>query len=323
MAKMTMVEAIRDAQRLEMLRDPNVFLAGEDVAIMGSPFGQTAGLLEEFGPERVLDTPISEAQIIGLGVGASAMGLRAILSIDFMDFMGCCMDEVMNQAAKLPYMLGGQITLPMVIRTNIGGGIGAAAQHSQCFEAMYTHIPGLKIVAGSNPADAKGLLESAIRDNNPVIVVEHKAMGGVTGEVPEGEYLIPIGKADIKRAGNDVTLISWSSMVNKCLAASETLAGDGIDVEVIDLRSLIPLDKDCILKSVEKTGKVVIVHEAVEVSGYGAEIAAMIADKGFDFLDAPIKRVASPYTPVPFSGVLEREYQPNEAKIVSTVKSLF
>jgi pyruvate/2-oxoglutarate/acetoin dehydrogenase E1 component len=323
MAKMTMVEAIRDAQRLEMLRDPNVFLAGEDVAVMGSPFGQTAGLLEEFGPERVLDTPISEAQIIGLGVGASAMGLRAILSIDFMDFMGCCMDEVMNQAAKLPYMLGGQITLPMVIRTNIGGGIGAAAQHSQCFEAMYTHIPGLKIVAGSNPADAKGLLESAIRDNNPVIVVEHKAMGGVTGEVPEGEYLVPIGKADIKRVGNDVTLISWSSMVNKCLAASETLAENGIDVEVIDLRSLIPLDKDCILNSVEKTGKVVIVHEAVEVSGYGAEIAAMIADKGFDFLDAPIKRVASPYTPVPFSGVLEREYQPNEAKIVSTVKSLF
>jgi pyruvate/2-oxoglutarate/acetoin dehydrogenase E1 component len=323
MAKMTMVEAIRDAQRLEMLRDPNVFLAGEDVAVMGSAFGQTAGLLKEFGPERVLDTPISEAQIIGLGVGASAMGLRAIVSIDFMDFMGCCMDEVMNQAAKLPYMLGGQITLPMVIRTNIGGGIGAAAQHSQCFEAMYTHIPGLKIVAGSNPADAKGLLESAIRDNNPVIVVEHKAMGGVTGEVPEGEYLIPIGKADIKRAGNDVTLISWSSMVNKCLAASETLAENGTDVEVVDLRSLIPLDKDCILKSVKKTGKVVIVHEAVEVSGYGAEIAAMIADKGFDFLDAPIKRVASPYTPVPFSAVLEREYQPNEAKIVSAVKSLF
>jgi pyruvate/2-oxoglutarate/acetoin dehydrogenase E1 component len=323
MAKMTMVEAIRDAQRLEMLRDPNVFLAGEDVGIMGSPFGQTAGLLEEFGPERVLDTPISEAQIIGLGIGASAMGLRAIVTIDFIDFMGCCMDEVMNQAAKLPYMLGGQITLPMVIRTNIGGGIGAAAQHSQCLEAMYTHIPGLKIVAGSNPADAKGLLESAIRDNNPVIVVEHKAMGGVTGEVPEGEYLIPIGKADIKRAGDDVTLISWSSMVNKCLTASETLAENGIDVEVIDLRSLIPLDKDCIFKSVEKTGRVVIVHEAVEVSGYGAEIAAMIADKRFDFLDAPIKRVASPYTPVPFSAVLEREYQPNEEKIVSTVKSLF
>jgi pyruvate/2-oxoglutarate/acetoin dehydrogenase E1 component len=323
MANMTMVEAIRDAQRLEMLRDPSVFLAGEDVALMGSPFGQTAGLLEEFGPQRVLDTPISEAQIIGLGVGASAMGLRAIVPIDFMDFMGCCMDEVMNQAAKLPYMLGGQITLPMVIRTNIGGGIGAAAQHSQCFEAMYTHIPGLKIVAGSNPADAKGLLESAIRDNNPVIVIEHKAMGGVTGEVPEGEYLVPIGKADIKRAGNDVTVISWSSMVNKCLAASETLAEDGIDVEVIDLRSLIPLDKDCILKSVEKTGRVVIVHEAVETGGYGAEIAAMIADKGFDLLDAPIKRVASPYTPVPFSAVLEREYQPNEAKIIDTVKSLF
>jgi acetoin:2,6-dichlorophenolindophenol oxidoreductase subunit beta len=323
MASMTMVEAIREAQRLEMLRDPNVFLAGEDVAILGSPFGQTAGLLEEFGPERVLDTPLSEAQIIGLGVGASAMGLRAIVPIDFMDFMGCCMDEVMNQAAKLPYMLGGQIKLPMVIRTNIGGGIGAAAQHSQCFEAVFTHIPGLKVVGGSNPADAKGLLESAIRDNNPVIVIEHKTLGAMTGEVPEGEYLVPIGKADIKRQGDSVTVISWSAMVNTCLAAAETLADEGISVEVIDLRSLIPLDTACILESVEKTGRVVIVHEAVEISGYGAEIAAMIADRGFDFLDAPIKRVASPYTPVPFSAALEREYQPNEAKIVKAVQSLF
>ena len=318
-----MVEAIRDAQRLEMRRDPNVFLAGEDVAVLGSPFGQTAGLLEEFGPQRVLDTPLSEAQIIGLGIGASAMGLRAIVPIDFMDFMGCCMDEVINQAAKLPYMLGGQIKLPMVIRTNIGGEIGAAAQHSQCFEAVFTHFPGLKVVGGSNPADAKGLLESAIRDNNPVIVIEHKTLGGMTGEVPEGEYLVPIGKADIKNAGGDVTIISWSSMVNKCLNAAKTLADDGIDAEVVDLRSLIPLDKDCILESVEKTGRVVIVYEAVEISGYGAEIAAMIADKGFDYLDAPIKRVASPYPPVPFSAVLEREYQPNEAKIIQAVKSLF
>jgi len=323
MKKMTMVEAIRDAQRLEMLRDPNVFLAGEDVAVMGSPFGQTAGLLEEFGPERVLDTPISEAQIISLGVGASAMGLRAIVPIDFIDFMGCCMDEVMNQAAKLPYMLGGQIRLPMVIRTNIGGGIGAAAQHSQCWEALFTHIPGLKVVASSNPADAKGLLEAAIRDNNPVIVIEHKALGGMTGEVPEGEYIIPIGKADIKREGTNVTIISWSAMVNKCLAAAEELAKDGISAEIIDLRSLIPLDKDCIFDSLEKTGRVVIVHEAVEVGGYGGEIAAMIADKGFDLLDAPVKRVASPYAPVPFSAVLEREYQPNEAKIIAAVRSLF
>lgn len=323
MKKMTMVEAIIDAQRLEMLRDPNVFLAGEDVAFMGSPFGQTAGLLEEFGRERVLDTPISESQIISLGVGASAMGLRAIVPIDFMDFMGCCMDEVMNQAAKLPYMLGGQITLPMVIRTSIGGGIGAAAQHSQCMEALFTHIPGLKVVAGSNPADVKGLLSAAIRDNNPVIVVEHKALGGMKGDVPEGEYVLPIGVADIKRAGTDVTLISWSSMVNKCLAAAEDLAKDGINAEVIDLRSLIPLDKECILNSVAKTGRVVIVHEAVEIGGYGGEIAAMIADKGFDFLNAPVKRVASPYAPCPFSAVLEREYQPNEAKIIAAVKSLF
>ncbi|HWQ79478.1 MAG TPA: alpha-ketoacid dehydrogenase subunit beta [Anaerovoracaceae bacterium] len=323
MKKMTMNEALRDAQRLEMLRDPNVFLAGEDVALLGSPFGQTAGLLEEFGPERVLDTPISESQIIGLGVGASAMGLRAIVPIDFIDFMGCCMDEVMNQAAKLPYMLGGQISIPMVVRTNIGGGIGAAAQHSQCLESLFTHIPGLKVVAGSNPADCKGLLESAIRDNNPVIVIEHKALGGMSGDVPEEEYLVPIGKADVKRAGTDVTIISWSAMVNKCLNAAEILEKDGISAEVIDIRSLIPLDKDCIFASVEKTGRVVIVHEAVEVGGYGGEIAAMIADSGFDFLNAPIKRVGAPYTPVPFSSVLEREYQPNEEKIIKAVKSLF
>lgn len=320
---MTMVEAIREAQRLEMLRDPNVFLAGEDVAVMGSPFGQTAGLLEEFGPERVLDMPISESQIISLAVGASSMGLRAITTIDFMDFMGCCTDEVVNQAAKLPYMLGGQITCPMVIRSNIGGGIGAAAQHSQCLEAMYTHIPGLKVVASSNPADAKGLLESAVRDNNPVLVIEHKAMGGMTGEVPEGEYLVPIGKADIKREGTDVTIISWSNMVNKCLNAAETLAKDGINAEVIDIRTLIPLDKDCILESVEKTGRVLVVSEEVEIGGYGGEIVAMIAEDGFDFLNAPVKRLGAPFTPCPFSAVLEKDYQPNEAKIIAAAKSLF
>jgi pyruvate dehydrogenase E1 component beta subunit len=320
---MTYVEAIIDAQRVEMRRDPDVFLAGEDVAFLGSPFGQTAGLLEEFGPERVLDTPISESQIISLGVGASAMGLRAIVPIDFMDFMGCCADEVINQAAKLTYMLGGQVKVPMVIRTNIGGGIGAAAQHSQCLEALFTHIPGLKVVAGSNPADAKGLLESAIRDDDPVIVLEHKGLNGMSGDVPEGECPIPIGVADVKREGRDVTIISWSSMVNKSLNAAEILAKDGLDAEVVDIRSLIPLDRDGVFKSIEKTNRVVIVHEAVKIGGYGGEIAAMIADEGFDLLDAPIKRVASPFTPVPFSAALERHYQPNEEKIIEAVKSLF
>ncbi|MCL2652625.1 MAG: alpha-ketoacid dehydrogenase subunit beta [Propionibacteriaceae bacterium] len=320
---MTYVEAIRDAQRLEMERDPNVFIAGEDVALIGSPFGQTAGILEEFGPERILDTPISESQIIGLGVGAAAMGLRPIVCIDFMDFIGCCTDEVVNQAAKLPYMLGGQISLPMVIRTNIGGGINAAAQHSQCLEAMFTSIPGLKIVTGGTPADVKGLLEGAVRDNNPVLVLEHKAAGGLTGEVPEGEYVLPIGKAAVKRPGTDVTIVTYSTMIYKCLAAAETLAQAGISAEVIDLLSLVPLDKECILKSVEKTGRAVIVHEAVEFGGFGGEIAAIIADEGFDLLNAPVKRVGAPFTPVPFSAVLEKEYQPSEEKIVSVVKSLF
>jgi pyruvate dehydrogenase E1 component beta subunit len=319
---MTYVEAIRDAQYVEMKRDPNVFLAGEDVALMGSPFGQTGGLLEEFGPERVLDTPISESQIISLGVGAAAMGLKAIVPIDFIDFMGCCTDEVINQAAKLTYMLGGQVSIPICIRTNIGGGIGAAAQHSQCLESLYAHIPGLKICGGANPADTKGLLESAIRDPNPVIVLEHKTLNGMTGEVPEGEYLVPIGKADVKREGTDVTIISWSSMVNKSLNAAEELQKEGINAEVLDIRTLIPLDKDAVLESVAKTSRVVIVHEAVEIGGYGGEIAAIIADEGFDLLDAPIKRVASPWTPIPFSGVLEANYQPNEAKIVAAVKSI-
>lgn len=323
MAKMTYVDAIRDAQRVEMLRDPNVFLAGEDVALMGSPFGQTGGLLDEFGAGRVLDTPISESQIISLGVGASAMGLRAIVPIDFCDFMGCCMDEIMNQAAKLTYMLGGQISIPMAVRTNIGGGIGAAAQHSQCLEALFTHIPGLKVVSSSNPKDAKGLLAAGIRDNNPVIVIEHKTLNGMTGDVPEGEYVTPIGVAETKVEGDDITIVSWASTLNKCVTAAEELAKDGINAEVIDLRSLIPWDKDAVLKSVEKTGKLLIAHEAVEVGGFGGEIAAYVADVGFDFLDAPIKRVGAPFTPVPFSGVLEQNYQPNEERIIAAVKSLF
>lgn len=320
---MNYTEVIRETQRLEMLRDPDVFIVGEDVGLMGSAFGQTAGLLDEFGPGRVVDTPISEAAIVGLGVGSAAMGLRPVVSIDFMDFLGVCMDEILNQTAKLRYMTGGQVKIPMVIRTQAGAGIGAAAQHSQSLESFFTHIPGLKVVAAATPADVKGLLTAAIRDDNPVIFVEHKTLLGLQGDVPEGEYVIPLGKADIKRVGSDVTVVSWSAMVHKALAAAESLAWEGISAEVIDLRSLIPLDKECILSSVGKTGKLVIVQEAVGIGGYGAEIAAAVMDEGFDLLDAPIKRVTAPYTPVPFSPVLEREYLVSEEKITGAVKSLF
>ena len=322
MAMMTYVDAIRDAQMQEMLRDPNVFVAGEDVALMGSSFGQTAGLYDMFGPGRVLDTPISEGQIVSLGVGAAAMGLRPVLSLDFCDFMGCCFDEILNQAAKMTFMMNGQTHLPLVIRSNIGGEIGAAAQHSQCLEALFTHIPGLKVVASSGPRLAKGLLSQAIRDNNPVIVFEHKALNAMVEDVPEGGFTIPFGRAEIKRAGSDVTILSWSKMLHKCVNAAETLSGE-VSAEVIDLVSLYPLDMETIIASVEKTGRIIIVHEAVETCGFGAEIAARLADEAFDYLDAPVKRVGAPFTPVPFSSALERNYQPNEEKIIAAVKSLF
>lgn len=323
MAIMTYADAIRDAQRQEMLRDPDVFVAGEDVALMGSSFGQTAGLYDEFGAGRVLDTPISEGQIVSLGVGAAAMGLRPVLSLDFCDFLGCCFDEILNQAAKMSYMLNGQTSIPLVIRANLGGEIGAAAQHSQCLEALFTHLPGLKVVASSGPRQAKGLLSQAIRDNNPVMCFEHKGLNGESEDVPEGEFTLPFGKAELKKEGKDVTLISWAKTLHKCVYAAETLEQEGIDAEVLDLVSLYPLDMDSILTSVEKTGRIVIAHEAVETGGFGGEIAARLADEAFDYLDAPIKRVGAPFTPVPFSAVLERHYQPDEERIIKAVKSLF
>lgn len=320
---MTYAEALRDGMRVEIQRDPNVYLAGEDVGPFGGCFGQTAGLFQEFGPERIIDTPITETVIVGHAVGAAAVGLRPIVEIMFIDFMGVCMDEVLNQAAKMRYMFGGKVKLPMVVRTTCGAGLGAAAQHSQSLEAWFTHIPGIKVVMPSTPADAKGLMVAAIRDDNPVLYIEHKMLLGLQGEVPEGEYLVPLGKADIKRPGADVTIIAWSAMVHKALRAAENLAKDGIDAEVLDPRSLSPLDKESILTSVEKTGRVVITHEANRTNGFGAEIAAMIADEGFDLLNAPIKRVTAPDTPVPFSPVLERSFLPSEEKIISAVKELF
>lgn len=320
---MTYAEAIRDGMWVEMKKDPNVILYGEDVGMFGGCFGVTAGLFEEFGPKRVLDTPISETAIVGSAVGAAAAGLRPIAEIMFVDFLGVCLDELMNQAAKMRYMFGGKATLPMVVRTPCGAGMGAAAQHSQSLEALLTHIPGLKVVMPSTPADGKGLMQAAIQDNNPVIYIEHKQLLPVTGDVEEGEYVVPIGKADIKRQGADVTIVAWSWMVSKALEAAEALEKEGIDAEVVDPRTLVPLDKEAILSSVEKTGRLVIVHEAVKTNGFGAEIAAIAADEGFDYLDAPIKRVTAPDTPIPFSPPLEAAYLPNAEKIVKAVKELF
>lgn len=318
----TYTQAIREAQDIEMTRDPNVFICGEDIGVFGSAFGQTSGLHEKYGPMRVLDTPLSETAITSLGVGAAAVGLRPIVVHDFMDFMGVCMDEILNQMSKLAWMVGGQTKLSMVVRAQCGAGIRAAAQHSQSLESFFTHMPGIKVVASSNPADMKGLLSSAIRDDNPVIVIENKTLLGMKGDVPEGEYLVPIGVANTVCEGSDVTIVSYGSMVNKCIAAAKALADDGISAEVIDIRSLIPLDKDAIFKSLAKTRRLVIVHEAIGNTGYGAEIAAMVAEEAFDSLDAPIIRVAAPFTHCPFSPPLEDEYVPNEAKIIKAVKSL-
>jgi len=322
MKKMTYAEAIRDGIRVEMKRDPAVYLCGEDVGKFGGCFGVTAGLVDEF-PGRVVDTPISETAIIGSSVGAAAAGLRPIAEIMFVDFMGVCMDELFNQAVKMRYMFGGKAKVPLVVKTIAGAGVAAAAQHSQSMEAWFTHIPGLKTVMPSTPADAKGLMASAIRDNNPVLFIEHKQLLGVSGDVPEDEYLVPLGKASIMRQGTDVTLVAWSWMAQKALAAAEILAQEGISAEVLDPRTLVPLDKASILHSLGKTNKLVIVHEAVKTGGYAGEIAAIVADEGFDLLDSPIKRVTAPDTPVPFSPTLEAAYVPSVESIVQTVKSLF
>ncbi|HPU69667.1 MAG TPA: alpha-ketoacid dehydrogenase subunit beta [Acetomicrobium flavidum] len=320
MRKLTMRAAINEALRQEMRRDPNVYVIGEDVGVFGGCFGVTAGLIDEFGPKRVIDTPITESAIIGNALGAAATGLRPVAEIMFMDFVGVTMDQIYNQAAKMRYMFGGKAKIPMVIRTACGAGGSAAAQHSQSLEAWFMHVPGLKVVAPSTAYDAKGLLVSSIRDDNPVIFVEHKFIYDLEGEVPEDIYSIPLGKADVKRQGSDVTVIATMAMVHKALEVAEELSKEGISVEVIDPRTLQPLDGETIIESVKKTHKVVIVHEAVKFAGPGAEIAAMIAEEAFDYLDAPIKRVAAPFTPVPFSPVLEQEYIPSKEKIIAAVK---
>ena len=320
MSKITFAMAIRDAIRFEMQRSPEVYLAGEDVGIRGGDFGEDTGLIAEFGPQRVVDMPISETAIVGCGVGAAATGLRPIVEIMHMDFVGVAMDEILNQASKMRYMFGGKANVPMVIKTTGGAGVGAAAQHSQMLESLLAHIPGIKIVAPSCPSDAKGLLAAAIRDNNPVVFMAHKILMAQKGEVPDGEYVLPIGKANVLRSGSDVTIVSWSRMVQVAQEAAAQLEQEGIHAEVIDLRSIIPLDKETIIRSLEKTGRLVIVHECVKTNGFGAEIAATVAEEAFDLLKAPIQRVTAPDCPVPFSPVLEHAYLPNPDKVVAAVK---
>lgn len=320
MRELTYIEAIREALWLEMKRDEDIFIAGEDVGVWDGCFGATAGFLKEFGEKRILDMPISESAIMGLGTGSAANGLRPVIEIMIFDFIACGFDQLINQTAKMCYMFGGKIHLPMVIRTVNGGGSSSAAQHSQSLEALISHIPGLKVVMPSTPADAKGLLISAIRDDNPVFFVEHSLLYSHRGEVPEGEYTIPLGKASIKREGDDITIVALSSMLDLALQAANELAKISIQAEVIDPLSLTPLDIETLLESVEKTNHLLIVHEAVQKGGIGAEIAAQISEKAFDFLDAPVRRLGAPFTPVPFNPVLEGAYRPGRQEIINCVK---
>ena len=319
---LTYVGSIAEAVDGILSEQDNAFVAGEDVAGAGGVFGSFRGLLDKYGDQRVIDTPISEEGIIGLGVGAAATGLRPIIDIMFMDFMGECMDEIANQMAKMRYMFGGSAKLPITIITMSGAGINMAAQHSQSLEVWICHLPGLKVVAPSTPYDVKGLIVAASRDDNPVFVVLNKLSLRVSGPVPEGLYEIPIGKANVVRPGSDVTIVTYSRMVSESLNAAESLAADGIEAEVIDLRSLQPMDSETVIESVSNTQRAVVVHEAVRFAGLGGEIAAQIQEQAFDYLDAPVARVGAPFSPVPFSPVLEQAYLPNANKIVAEVKSL-
>ena len=323
MKTMSMMEAIREAMNKRMREDRNVLLFGEDVGAFGGCFGVSAGMFDEFGPERVRDTPISEGVIIGTAVGAAATGLKPIAELMFMDFATVGADQLVNQAAKMRYMFGGKITLPMVVRLPLGAGISAAAQHSQSLEAWLAHIPGLKVVYPSSPADAYGLMLQSIDDENPVIFLEHKVLYGVSGEVDENMAPIKFGIGDVKREGGDITIVATGKMVHEALDAAEKLSADGIEAEVFDPRTLFPFDKEGLLKSLEKTNKAVIVTEENKRGSFAGEISAIIAEDGFDYLDGPVVRVCAMNTPVPFSPVLEQYYVPSVEDIVTAVKKMF
>jgi len=319
MAELMYREALNQALFEEMRRDPLVFTMGEGIAERGGSYKVTVGLLEEFGPDRILDTPISEASFTGCGIGAALVGTRPVVEILFVDFTGLVMDQIINQAAKYEFMSGGQGKVPMVLRTQGGAGNGLAGQHSQSLEALFYHIPGLKVVMPATPYDAKGLLKASIRDDNPTIFIEHKLLYMTKGEVPEDDYIVPLGQADIKRAGNDITLVTYSYMTLKCLEAAEALAKEGISVEVVDLRTLTPLDKDTILESVEKTGRAIVVHEAVKRGGIGGDIASMIMEEAYDDLDGPVVRICGKNTTIPYNLELEKVCVPSTEDIIEGI----
>jgi pyruvate/2-oxoglutarate/acetoin dehydrogenase E1 component len=323
MRKTTYREALKEALREEMQRDSTVFLLGEDIGkYWGGAFKVTEGLADEFGDERVRDTPISESAIIGTAVGAAITGMRPVAEIMFGDLTALAMDQIANQAAKIRYMFGGQAKCPLVIRTPFGAGVNIASHHSQSLEAWFMHVPGLHVAVPSTPYDAKGLLKTAIRGNNPVFFCEHKLLYPVEGDVPEEEYSIPFGVADVKREGADVTIVATLYMVHKALNAAKQLEKEGVDAEVVDPRTLTPLDKEAIIRSVKKTGRLVIVSEDCKTAGVSAEIAAVVAEEAIDYLDAPIKRVAEPDTPIPFSPPLEQYVIPDEKAIIKAVKKV-
>lgn len=326
-------EAINEALSLEMERDPRVVLMGEDVAggatvpgfehddAWGGVLGVTKGLVQRFGRERVLDTPISESAFIGAAVGAAATGLRPVAELMFVDFFGVCMDQIFNQGAKLRYMFGGKAAVPLVIRTMIGAGFRAAGQHSGCHYSVFTHMPGLKCVVPSTPADAKGLLAAAIRDDDPVMFFEHKLLYDVQGEVPPGEHVVELGRADVKRAGDRVTVVAIGRMVQLAMEAAETMAGEGVEVEVVDPRTLSPLDEDTILGSVRKTRRLVVADEDNPRCSLATDLVALVTTQAFDDLDAPPQMVTAPHTPVPFSPPLEDFYVPTPEKIAGAIRA--
>lgn len=319
--KLTYGKAFNEAIREEMATDTDVVCAGEDIGAFGGVFNTYDGLQAEFGKERVVDTPISEQAIIGLGVGAAVTGLRPIVDIMFMDFMAVAFDQIINQAAKIKYMFGGSASVPLTITTGGGGGLSAGAQHSQSLEALLCHIPGLKVVYPSTAYDMKGLMASCIRENNTTIMVKHKRLLGVSDDVPENRYTIPLGEARIARQGSDVTVVAWGQMLHESLTAAETLADEGIECEVIDPRTLQPFDTATVVESVRKTNYAVVVHEAVRFGGLGGEISAQIQEQAFDYLDGPVARVGAPFSPVPFSPVLEGHYLPNARRIADDIRT--
>ena len=319
MPEKTYLEAIRSALAEEMRRDSSIYVFGEDVAL-GGPFGVTKGLAEEFGVNRIVNTPISEGTVMGLAIGAATAGLRPVVEIMFIDFITLAMDQLVNHAAKLHYMSSGQLKIPLTVRVQCGISGAMGAHHSQSLEAWLAHVPGLKVVMPSNPADAKGLLKSAIRDDNPVVFVEHRGLYWSKGQVPEGDREVPIGRANILRQGDRITIVALSSMVEAALAAAEDLAQEGIAIEVIDPRSVAPIDVETIVNSVKKTSRLIVVHEAVEQGGIGAEIVARIQQQAFYYLDSPIMRVAAPFAPIPASPTLEAQFLPNKERIVEAVR---